>query len=164
MPTVIEVGVARAGAESWLVSPIIRWALLDTGRVRARIAASDARAKEALIAYDQRVLRALGKTDDAFKAYGANGETLQLRLQEEAAANREAARLAQFRLSGGEGAYLDLLDPQRSFASRRSLAVARTNHRLAIVSIYKALGGSWEVAPRGAAKTAAPREAPSERR
>lgn len=163
MPTVIEVGVARAGAECWLVSPIIRWALLDTGRVRARIAASDARAKEALIAYDQTVLRALGKTDDAFKAYGANGETLQLRLQE-AAANREAARLAQFRFSGGEGAYLDLLDAQRSFASRRSLAVARTNHRLAIVSIYKALGGSWEVAPRGAAKTAAPREAPSERR
>lgn len=137
------------GAESWLISPIVRWALLDTGRVRARIAASETRAKEALIAYDQTVLRALGETDDAFNAYGASGEALQLRLQE-AAANREAARLARLRFSGGEGAYLDVLDAERSdFASRRSLAVARTNHRLAVVGIHKALGGGWEICAEG---------------
>jgi len=134
-----------AGAETWSVAPTIRWALLDTGRVRARIAASEARATEALIAYDQTVLRALQEADDAFKTFGANGETLRLRLQEAAAA-REAARLARLQFSAGEGDYLDVLDAERSdFASRRSLAVARTNQRLAVVSIYKALGGGWEV-------------------
>lgn len=136
--------LSGAGAETWLVSPVIRWALLDTGRVRARIAASEARATEALIAYDQAMLRALQEADNAFKTYGASGETLRLRLQE-ATASREAARLARLRFSGGEGAYLDVLDAERSdFASRRALAVARTNQRLAIVSIYKALGGGWE--------------------
>ncbi len=141
--------LSGAGAESWFASPVIRWALLDTGRVRARIAASEARAREALIAYDQTVLRALGETGDAFKAYGASGEALQLRLQE-AAANRQAAHLARLRFSGGEGAYLDVLDSERSdFASRRSLAVARTNHRLAVVGIHKALGGGWEICTVG---------------
>lgn len=136
--------LGEAGAESWFVSPVIRWALLDTGRVRARIAASEARATEALIAYEQAMLRALQEADNAFKTYGASGETLRLRLQE-AAASREAARLARLRFSGGEGTYLDVLDAERSdFASRRALAVARTNQRLAIVSIYKALGGGWE--------------------
>ena len=134
-----------AAALSSFISPVMRWSLLDTGRVRGRIAASEARTKEALIVYDQTVLRALQETDDAFQAYGAAGSTLGLRLQE-AAAHREAARLARARFSAGEGLYLEVLEAERSdFASRRALAVARTHQRLAVVSIYKALGGGWEV-------------------
>jgi len=98
-----------------------------------------------MIVYDQTVLRALQETDDAFKAYGTAGSTLGLRLLE-STANREAARLARVRFSTGEGLYLDVLAAERSdFASRRALAVARTNQRLAVVSIYKALGGGWEI-------------------
>lgn len=134
-----------AGMQSSFIGPVIRWNLLDTGRVRARIAVSESRAQEALIVYDQIVLRALQETDDAFKANGAAGSTLALRLLE-SAANREAARLARLRFSEGEGVYLDVLEAERSdFASRRALAVARTNQRLAVVSIYKALGGGWEI-------------------
>ena len=138
-------GMSGAAALAGFISPVIRWSLLDTGRVRARIAASEARTKEALIVYDQTVLRALQETDDAFKAYGAAGSTLGLRLLE-SAANREAARLARARFSHGEGLYLDVLQAERSdLASRRELAVARTHQRLAVVGIYKALGGGWEI-------------------
>jgi multidrug efflux system outer membrane protein len=134
-----------AAALSSFLGPVIRWSFLDTGRVRARIAASEARSKEALIVYDQTVLRALQETDDAFKAYGAAGNTLGLRLLE-SAANREAARLARVRFSAGEGIYLDVLEAERSyFASRRALAVVRTHQRLALVRLYKALGGGWEI-------------------
>lgn len=79
---------------------MIRWALLDRGRVRARIAASEARAQEALILYDRTVLRALQETDDAFNGYGAAADRLRLRLLE-ATANREAARLAWERFVQG---------------------------------------------------------------
>lgn len=141
--------MSGAAALSSAISPVIRWSLLDTGRVRARIAASEARTKEALIVYDQTVLRALQETDDSFKNYGAVGSTLELRLQE-SMAHREAARLAGARFSAGEGLYLDVLEAERSdFASRRALAVARTNQRLAVVSIYKALGGGWEICAEG---------------
>lgn len=134
-----------AGMQSSFLGPVIRWNLLDRGRVRARIAASEARAQEALIVYDQTVLRALQETDDAFKAYGTAGSTLGLRLLE-SAANREAAGLARLQFSEGAGLYLDVLEAERAdFASRRALAVARTNQRLAVVSIYKALGGGWEI-------------------
>lgn len=138
---------ALNGAEalSGFTVPVIRWSLLDIGRTRARIAASESRSKQALIVYDQAVLRALQETDDAFKAYGAAGSTLELRLLE-SAANREAARLLQVRFAEGDGLYLEVLDAERAdFASQRALAVARTNQQLAIVSIYKALGGGWEV-------------------
>ncbi|HBE9177189.1 TPA: TolC family protein [Serratia fonticola] len=134
-----------AEALSGFIVPVIRWSLLDIDRTRARIAASEARSKQALIVYDQAVLRALQETDDAFKAYGAAGSTLELRLLE-SAANREAARLLQVRFAEGDGLYLEVLDAERAdFASQRALAVARTNQQLAIVSIYKALGGGWEV-------------------
>ncbi|MEG1626099.1 efflux transporter outer membrane subunit [Pseudomonas sp.] len=137
--------LSDSGAPSNFIAPVIRWSLLDRGRVRARIAASESRSQQALLLYDQTLLRALQETDDAFKGYGAAGDTLQLRLLE-SAANREAARLARERFSEGEGVYLDVLEAERAdFNSRRALAVARTNQRLAVVSIYKALGGGWEV-------------------
>lgn len=94
--------------------------------MRARIAASEARTKEALIVYDQTVLRALQEIDDAFKFYGAAGSTLELRLLE-SAATREVARLARVRFSAGEGIYLDVLEAERfDFVSRRALVVAHT--------------------------------------
>lgn len=41
---------------------------------------------------------------------------------------------------------MDVLEAERSdFASRCALAVVRTCQRLAVVSIYKALGGGWEI-------------------
>lgn len=134
-----------SGMQSNFIAPVIRWSLLDTGRVRARIAASEARTQAALISYDQTVLRALQETDDAFQANSAAGSTLGLRLLE-AAANREAARLARTRFTEGEGVYLDVLEAERAdFSSRRALTVARTEQRLAVVGIYKALGGGWQI-------------------
>lgn len=134
-----------SGAMSSFIAPVISWSLLDIGRVRARIAAGEARTREALLVYEQTVLRALQETDDAFKANGAAGRSLGLRLLE-SAANREAAVIARARFAAGEGIYLDVLEAERSdFASRRALVLARTRQRLAVVSIYKALGGGWEV-------------------
>ncbi len=132
-----------SSALSSLLAPLLRWSFLDIGRVRARIAASEARAREALIHYDQTVLRALEETDNAFGAFSAAGTALQLRLQE-ASATSQAADLARAQFAHGEGVYLDVLEAERAdFASRRALVVARTNQRLATVSIYKAIGGGW---------------------
>lgn len=134
-----------AGVLSGFIAPIIRWSFLDIGRVRARIAASEAQARQALLIYDQTVLRALRETDDAFKAYVEAADLLALRLLE-AASNREAARLSRLRFAAGQGIYLEVLEAERAdFSSRRAVAHARTRQRLAVVSIYKALGGGWEV-------------------
>lgn len=134
----------ESGTSFNVLNPVIRWALLDRGRVRVRIAASEARAQEALILYDRTVLRALQETDDAFNGYGAAADRLRLRLLE-ATANREAARLARERFVQGDGEYLDVLEAERSdYLSRRALSIARTEQRLAVVGIYKALGGGWE--------------------
>ena len=138
-------GMTGAGALSSVIGPVIRWSFLDIGRVRAQIAMSEARSKQALIIYDQTLLRALQETDDAFKAYGANNQQFELRLLE-STANHQAARLAQARFSEGEGIYLEVLEAERAdFVSQRALAVARTRQQLSIVNIYKVLGGGWQL-------------------
>ncbi|MGV8390675.1 TolC family protein, partial [Pseudomonas aeruginosa] len=82
------------------------------------------------------------ETDDAFNGYGAAADRLRLRLLE-ATANREAARLARERFVQGDGEYLDVLEAERSdYLSRRALSIARTEQRLAVVGIYKALLGA----------------------
>lgn len=57
-----------------------------------------------------------------------------------AARLRSAAAISARRESGAAGSPTAI-----DFASRRALAVTRTNQRLAVVSIYKALGGGWEI-------------------
>jgi len=142
--------LASGGAVSSFIAPVLRWAFLDAGRVRARIAAGEARAREALAAYDQAVLRALQEAEDSFAAHASANEEALLRAGE-AAANREAARLARVRFAAGEGGFLEVLDAERSdVASQRAATIARTRQQLAVVDVHRALGGGWAPCAEGA--------------
>jgi multidrug efflux system outer membrane protein len=49
------------------------------------------------------------------------------------------------RYQGGASSYLEVLDADtRLFAAQLVLAQAQLNELLAIVQIYRALGGGWE--------------------
>jgi multidrug efflux system outer membrane protein len=116
------------------------WEIDLFGRARRSVEAAQAQAGSRAA-----LLRGVQAGVAAFKAFGAAGDTLRLRLLG-SAANREVARLARVRFSAGEGNYLDVLEAEWSdFVRRRALAVARTHQRLAVVSLYKALGGGWEI-------------------
>jgi multidrug efflux system outer membrane protein len=52
------------------------------------------------------------------------------------------------RYQSGASSYLDLLDAQRSlFGAELSLAQVQGQQATAAVTLYKALGGGWPVAP-----------------
>ena len=75
--------------------------------------------------------------------------------QRNVAALREAERTALARYDGGVSAYLEVLDAQRElFSGENALAQATRDQHLAVVSLYKALGGGWnqpETPPTGTA-------------
>jgi multidrug efflux system outer membrane protein len=60
-----------------------------------------------------------------------------------------AERLARLRYDGGVSNYLEVLDAQRSlFSSELTLAQTNRDQLVALVQLYKALGGGWrEKAP-----------------
>ncbi|MDQ1255827.1 MAG: outer membrane protein multidrug efflux system, partial [Candidatus Hydrogenedentes bacterium] len=57
---------------------------------------------------------------------------------------RDAARLSQLRYKGGVTSYLEVLDSERQlFDAELNLAQGKANELLAVVTLYKALGGGW---------------------
>ena len=132
-------------AQTWqfaggLVGPII-----DFGRTQANVRAAEARRQQALVNYQQTVRIAFREVLDALESRSATSERLVAQDQQ-ITALRETARLAQRRFDEGYSDYLEVLDAQRSLFTVELSRVTTQQQRLrALVQLYKALGGGWQV-------------------
>ncbi len=119
------------------------WSLLDFGRVRAQIAASEARSDAALATYEKTVLGALEETEGALAAYTrVQRQSENLFAAQQSAA--KAAEIARSRFSVGVSDFLAVLDAERELlAARDRLAVTQTAAATSLVAVYKALAGGW---------------------
>ena len=122
-----------------LIQPVF-----TAGRTRSQVELATARHDEALLAYQQTILQSLRDVSDALVAYRRDRE-LREQLQELARSSSDALRLTTVRYQGGASSYLEVLDADtRLFAAQLGLAEAQLNELLALVEIYRALGGGWE--------------------
>jgi multidrug efflux system outer membrane protein len=125
----------------------LTWPLLDFGRVRSRIAASEARARQSLANYEQTVAIALEETEGALSQFTRNAEQTQ-KLASAARNAEEATRLSRLRFDAGAVDLLIVLDAERqSLAVRDALVQSQVGQATALVSVYRALGGGWSDAP-----------------
>ena len=128
-------------ARAWSVTPTVTWAAFDLGSVHARLRASEAQSDAAAANYERVVLVALEDTENSLLAYSARQAQLK-DLAEQAAASRRAAELAATQYREGVADFLVLLDAQRTqLDAEDSVAQAETAVNVAVVAIYKALGG-----------------------
>jgi multidrug efflux system outer membrane protein len=91
------------------------------------------------------IQQALRDVSDALVAYRKGRD---FREQEELLARSasDARRLADLRYQGGATSYLEVLDSDsRLFSAELSLADAQLSELLALVQIYRSLGGGWEM-------------------
>jgi multidrug efflux system outer membrane protein len=143
-------GLGDRGSETFAVGPGIFWAAFDVGRVRARIRAADARTEAALAQYEQRVLLALEETENALVDFTRQQARRDL-LYASAQASERAQNLARERYQFGVADFLTVLDAERTLlAAQDQLADSDTRTATALVAVYKALGGGWEIAPERA--------------
>jgi multidrug efflux system outer membrane protein len=121
----------------------LTWNLLDFGRIRAQIAAADARNEAAMIAYEKTVLGALEETEGALAAYTRSQRQAAL-LFDAARASELAAMIARERFAVGSTDFLTVLDAERELlVARDRLAQSQTGAATSLVAVYKALGGDW---------------------
>ena len=67
------------------------------------------------------------------------------------AAYQEAVRLANIRYVSGLSAYFEVLEAQQQlFPAEISLAQTRRDQLVAVVNLYRALGGGWQAEERSA--------------
>jgi NodT family efflux transporter outer membrane factor (OMF) lipoprotein len=135
--------LTEASAGSWFIAPRLIWNVLDWPRLRREMRAAGAYAEAAFAEYEQRVLGALEESRTAVDAYAAANQ--QLHAQErraQAAADAANVIFVQYR----EGLVDSLA---RTQAERDAIAgavdanAALTAQRLAVVDVYRALGGGW---------------------
>jgi multidrug efflux system outer membrane protein len=123
----------------------LTWNLLDFGRIRAQIAAADARNDVVMINYERAVLGALEETEGALASYTRTQRQTEL-LFESARASELAAEIARERFTVGSTDFLTVLDAERELLSARDrLAQAQAGAATSLVAVYKALAGGWEV-------------------
>jgi outer membrane protein, multidrug efflux system len=129
----------------WSAAATATQPVFTAGRTKSRVALAEARRDEATIAYQQSVRQAFREVSDALIGYQKIREAgSQLTLLTESA--RDARRLAQVRYEGGVTSYLEVLDADtRLFAAEIGLAQSQLNELSALVEIYRALGGGWQM-------------------
>jgi NodT family efflux transporter outer membrane factor (OMF) lipoprotein len=133
--------IARSLAAS-LTAPIF-----DGGRIANQILIQDAVHEQALVAYEQTLLAALQDVEKALSAYATGRQREQNRI-EAARAAESAARLAEQMYQSGLVDFQKVLDTQRTRLSAEDSLVATQNDILvAVIQLYKALGGGWEENP-----------------
>jgi multidrug efflux system outer membrane protein len=144
--------LSESGADTYSFGPRITWAALDLGRVRARIKAADARAEAELANYEGTVLLALEETEGALVEFG-RAQTRRNYLRASAGAAERAEKLATQRYDSGVEDFLNVLDAQRTLLEiQDQLAQSETRTATALVAVYKALGGGWEIEKQPASK------------
>lgn len=109
-------------------------------KYRAAMAAYD----EARLEYEQKVLEVFREAADAVATYRHVREAAALKGALCDAA-REYVRLAHLQYRAGSINYIDVLDAQRRyFDAQIGLSNAVRDEHLALVGLYKALGGGWQ--------------------
>ena len=134
----------------------IDWSFLDTGRVRARLAAKRADGDAQLAQYQQSVLLALEDVENALVSY-VRSQDRDVQLQLAANDSKRAADLANIRFRNGATGLLDLLEAQRAqLQDEDAYAESHSSSALSAVLLYKSLAGGWPQRLPQPAKSANP--------
>jgi multidrug efflux system outer membrane protein len=126
------------GYDAGLLGPIF-----DGGRIAGNIRATEAAQRQAVIAYQQAVQTAFREVDDALIQNRKAREIVTAR-KRQLDALRDYARLALLRYDEGQVSYIEVLDSERRlFDAELSYAINRGDVYIALVNVYKSMGGGW---------------------
>jgi len=130
-------------ATLWEAAASTSTPIFSFGRLEGNLDAAKAKFEQARLQYEQAVLIAFREINNSLSAYN---EAIEQREAQEylVRANTDYARLALAKYLNGEVGYLDYLDAKRQlFNAELSLSQSIRDQYVALVYIYKTLGGGW---------------------
>jgi multidrug efflux system outer membrane protein len=136
-----------------IVSPGITQPIFEAGRLRAGVRAAEAQKQAALLSYKKSIQQAFQEVSDSLVAVRLLKEVV-FESEQQVEALREQKNLANDRFYGGVAPYLEVLDSDRQlFESELKLTQDRANQLLAVIALYRALGGGWQTEDTPGPKT-----------
>ncbi len=145
-------GYASSALTSLFTGPAGWWAFGGTltqpifagGRIKSGVGYTEAQQQEFLLMYRKTIQEAFRGVSDSLVAYQKDREFREYHEQLTVAA-QDSARLSEVRYGGGRASYLELLTNETNyFNAELGLAQARLNELLALVDLYRNLGGGWQ--------------------
>ena len=129
------------------VGPSVTWPVFDAGRIRANIQVKNAQQEEALVGYEQTILTAMKDVENSLIAYSKEQDSREY-LKQSVAANQRAYDISYELYMKGLVDFLNVLVTQRNlYLTQDQLAQSDQQVSADLVSLYKALGGGWEIKP-----------------
>lgn len=130
-------------AKFWGIGPGVTIPIFTAGRNMENLRAAEARQQQALIQYLQVIQEAFREVEDALIGY-QKFRVMRSQKQKLVELNQRTVGLAEVRYEEGLSDYLDVLDSQRQlFQAERALTRTQRAQLVAVVQLYKALGGGW---------------------
>lgn len=152
----------QSSATTGLVGAGLLGPIFSGGRIKGDIREAEAVQKQMLVKYQQTIRTALREVEDAL-VFRTKADEVAAAGAQQLAALRDAERLSDARYQGGQSSYLDVLDAQQDLYEAQDKQVDRLRDTyLALISIYKAMGGGWMVAQDQVRDTAATTAVPAQ--
>jgi len=145
-----ELGDLFSHGKTWSVGAGLLGPIFHGGRIKRSYEAAQAQWQQAEIEYEAAAANAFGEVSGALVDRTKLVETERQRARA-VAAYQEAVRLANIRYNSGLSAYFEVLEAQQQlFPAEISLAQTRRDQLVAVVNLYRALGGGWPAEERTA--------------
>lgn len=128
----------------WTFGGTLAQPIFTAGRLKSNVRFAEARQQESVLFYQQTIQGAFRDVSDALIAYR---KTQEFRQQQKLLVDsaQDATRLSHLRYQGGATSYLEVLTNDTNyFSAQLGLAQAQLNELLALVQLYKGLGGGWQ--------------------
>lgn len=131
-------------ASTFLLQPQLNIPVFTFGRIRAAVNESRAEQQALVGAYRGAVFAAFRDVADAL-AFGQAAEHLETSSEAQEIQDSQSSALAQQRLNQGVSSALEVMDAEAiTLAARRYRAMYRGDQLIAVVHLYRALGGGWQ--------------------
>jgi len=129
----------------YFVGPGFRWDILNYGRIKNQVRIQDARFQQLQVNYQNTVLRAAREVEDSMVGF-LRGQDEAGFLTESVKAYKRSVELSQTQYTEGLADYLLVLDNQRALTAEQDRLIStQGNVALNLISMYKALGGGWQI-------------------
>ena len=139
-----ELGNLFSHGKTWSIGAGLVGPLFQGGRIKRNYEAIRAQWEQATIQYEAVAANAFGEASQALVDRTMLVETERQRALT-VAAYQEAVRLANLRYTSGLSAYFEVLEAQQQlFPAEIGLAQTRRDQLVAVVNLYRALGGGWQ--------------------
>lgn len=127
------------------LGPDVLGNIFTGGRTSGEVRRREAVQKRLVIAYLRKVQTALREVDDALVSRQKYGEQFEIE-RRRVAALADYADLARKRYDGGYTGYLEVLDAERRlYSAQIAFTDTECDIYVALIGIYKAMGGGWPV-------------------